>query len=491
MEQKDPAPRVTTLEVAKGGRGGRRRAAYDRDWTQGNIARNVLLLAWPMVAGSIVNQFDMIVDMVWVARLGVRSVAGVAVAGNLVQVLNSARMGLTTGQRAMVSRAVGADDIEAANYSTAQAFLLNLVYVTLTIVAGVILAEPLMRLMGVEAEVARQGANYMRIMMFSQAAMSFRTMGDAAMQSSGDSMTPAKIITVIRGLHIILAPFLIFGWGFLPRLEVSGAALANTITQILGAAIAIWVLASGHTRLRMKLTWRFNLSIIWEMIRIGFPASINSAERSIARAFITRILATFGTYGVAAHSIAARVDHLAELMSQGMGQAAGVLVGQNLGAGRPDRSYRSAWTAMGFGALASLIMGIGVVWKAEAIVRIFNSDPELVRMTSTYVRIMSASFVFMCGSTVFSQALNGAGDTIPPMVVSIASLWGVDLPLAYVIPRITGWGVYGIAVAAVAASTVRVILYICFFQWGKWKEKKIRIGRGEQVVSAGHGGRIG
>src|SRR4030042_4808944 len=112
MEQKDPAPRVTTLEVAKGGRGGRRRAAYDRDWTQGSIARNVLLLAWPMVAGSIVNQFDMIVDMVWVARLGVRSVAGVAVAGNLVQVLNSARMGLTIGQRAMVSRAVGGDGIE-------------------------------------------------------------------------------------------------------------------------------------------------------------------------------------------------------------------------------------------------------------------------------------------------------------------------------------------------------------------------------------------
>ncbi len=251
MEQKSQTPQLPTSQGAGAGRGGRR-GEFDRDWTQGNIVRNVLLLAWPIVVSNIVNQFDMIVDMVWVARLGARSVAGVGVASTLVMLLSMFRMGLTVGQRAIVARAVGADDIESANRATAQALLLNFFYAAVTIVVGVMLAEPFMRLMGVEAEVVRQGANYMRIMMFSQAAMSFRMMGDASMQASGDTITPMKIVTTQRVLHVFLAPFLIFGWAFLPRLEVSGAALANTLTQILGATVGMWVLASGRTRVHIR-----------------------------------------------------------------------------------------------------------------------------------------------------------------------------------------------------------------------------------------------
>jgi Na+-driven multidrug efflux pump len=164
-----------------------------------------------------------------------------------------------------------------------------------------------------------------------------------------------------------------------------------------------------------------------------------------------------------------------------MGQAAGVLVGQNLGAGRPDRSYRSAWTAMGFGALASLIIVIFVRWKAELIVRIFNSDPELVRITSRYVRIINFQFMTMCGATIFAQALNTAGDTFSTMIASIATLLGIELPLSYLLASLTSWGVYSRAVATVISTTVRFLLYISFFQWGKWREKRIRFGEGEQM----------
>ena len=454
---------------------GRQRRSYNRDWTQGSIAKNVLLLASPVIMGNVVNQFDMVVDMVWVARLGAEAVAGVGVAGTMVMVLSMFRMGITVGQRAMVARAVGADNMEAADHATTQALLLNFIYAAFVIIAGVMLAEHMMRLMGVEPEVARQGANYMRIQMFGQAAMSFRMMGDASMQASGDTVTPMKIITTQRALHIVLAPLLIFGWGFFPRLEVSGAALANTMAAGVGAAASMWVLTSGRTRVHIRLTRRFNRSTIWEMLRIGLPAGINSAERSIARTFITRILTTFGTYGVAAHTVAVRIESLTELGSQGLGQAAGVMVGQNLGAGRPDRSYRSAWTALGLGAIVNTILAVLVIWKAESIIRIFSSDPELVRIATLYLRVRAADFVSMCGASVFSQALNTAGDTIPVMASSIATLWGIELPLAYFLPRITGWGIYAVAVANVICNTVRVILYMSFFQWGKWKEKRIRI----------------
>jgi len=475
MPEQRPEPATAAAPPAQG-RPGR---SFDRDWTQGSIARNLLLLAWPLVVGSVVNQFDMVVDMVWVARLGAKAVAGVGVAGTLTMVLSMFRNGLTTGQRAMVSRGVGAEYFESANHVTMQAFLVNVIYAAISILVGVILAEPLMRMMGVEPDVVRDGANYLRIAMFGQAAMSFRMTAEASISASGDTVTPMKITMFTRIFHIILAPLLIFGWGFLPRLEVSGAALANALTSCVGAAAIIWVLTSGRTRLHMRLTWRFDRAVIWEMLRIGFPASINSAGGSIARTFITRILTTFGTYGVAASVIAARVDQITELMSMGLSQAAGVLVGQNLGAGRPDRAYRSTWMAMGYGALASLILVIFVVWKAEVIVRIFTSDPELVRITSNYVRIISAQFVTMCGAFVFSSALSGAGDTVSPMVAMLGTLWGVQLPLAYLLPKITGWGVYSMAVATVIATSIRVIIYIGFFQSGRWKRIKIRMGEGE------------
>ena len=481
MPEERPEPTFSAAPPTKGRKG----AAWDRDWTQGSIARNLLLLAWPVIVSSIVGQFDMIVDMVWVARLGAGAVAGVGVAGTLTMLISMLRMGLTTGQRAMISRAVGADDIEAANHVTMQSFLVNVIYAAIAIVVGIVLAEPMMRLMGVEAEVVRQGANYLRIAMFSQAAMSFRMTAEASMAASGDTVTPMNITMVTRAFHIILAPFLIFGWGFLPRLEVSGAALANALTAGIGAAVAIWVLTSGRTRIHMRLTWRFSRLVIWEMLRIGFPASINSAGGSIARTFITRILTTFGTYGVAASVIAGRVDMIVDLMSGGMGQAAGVLVGQNLGAGRPDRSYRSAWTAMGYGSLASLIMFTLVFWQAESVVRIFNSDPELVRVASLYIRIASLDFVAMCGASIFSQALNTAGDTIATLVVGIVAIWGIQLPLSYILPKITGWGLYSLAVATIISSLVRVIIYIAYWQWGKWREKQVRFEAGEPMRFGG------
>ncbi len=465
-------------------RGGLWGAAYDRDWTQGSIAKNLWLLAWPMIVGSVVMQFDTVLDMIFVARLGAKSVAGVGVAGTLVMLISSARMGLSTGQRAMIARAVGGNDLEAANHITMQALLMNLAYALVTILVGVILAEPLMHLMGVEPEVARQGANYMRIMMFGQAAMSLGMMAQTSMTASGDALNPMVISIGTRIFHVVVAPFLIFGWAGFPRLEVSGAALANAVATSLGAAAAIWMLVAGYTRLRMRVTRRFDLGVIWEMLKIGLPAAVNSAERSIARTFITRILATFGTYGVAAHTIASRVDMMTEIISQALGQSAGVLVGQNLGAGRPDRSYRSAWAAMGYGGLTSFTLFIVVIWKAESIVRIFNADPELVRVTSLYLRILALQSVSMCGAIVFSSALQGAGDTVPVMVASIATLWGLELSLSYFLPKITSWGVYSLAGATVTATTVRVIMYISYFQWGKWKEKKVRIRGAEQPRTA-------
>jgi len=426
--------------------------------------------------------------MIWVGRLGAASVAGVGVGSTIYRLLATARQGLSVGQRAMVSRFVGADDIEGANHAAMQAFLLNVVYAIFTIVMGVILAKPMMRLMGVEPDVARAGANYLRIMMFGQAAMSFRMMGYAAMEASGDTVTPMKIGIITRIFHVIFAPFLIFGWLGLPRLEVSGAALANSLTAALAAAVAIWVLASGHTRLHLRLTWRFSRGTIWEMLKIGFPASINSAERNVARTLITRILVTFGTYGVAAHVIAQRVDMIAEIMAQALAQAAGILVGQNLGAGRPDRSYRSAWAAMGFGVITATLLTAIIFWQAENFIRIFNPDPELVRIGSPYVRVLAAQFASMCGAIVFSQALNGAGDTVPPMISSILTLWGIELPLAYFLPKITGWGLYGVPAATVAATSVRVLLYMSFFQWGKWREKQISIEADGQVRVAGRRG---
>ena len=457
-----------------GGPPGRRRASFDRDWTKGSIIGNLWGLAWPMTVSGSIQMLGPTIDMIWVGKLGAASMAGVGVAGMAVMMVNAARMGLNTGTRAMLARFVGAEDLEGANHIAQQAFVISALFAIVMAVIGISLAEPILRLLGVEPDVVRAGTAYMRIMFVGSVFMSFGMMAVGTMQAAGDAVTPMKITIATRFFHTALCPFLIFGWWIFPRLGVSGAAFTNIISQGLGTVIGLWILFSGRTRLKPTLrNFRFDGSIIWRIVKIGIPASITGVERSFANFVLMWIIVRFGTFAVAAHTLVQRVDSFVHMPAMGVGQASGILAGQNLGAGQPGRAERTGWISAGL-FTALMVFGSVAIWFwAENIVRIFNTEPDLVKIASTFLRIEIVSYMVFGLVIVITQCLNGVGDTMIPMLTTLITLWGVQVPMAYFLPKITNLGVYGVRWGIVSAIAMRAVIYSVYFKLGRWKRKVV------------------
>ena len=451
-----------------------RGTTLERDWTKGSIIGNLWSLSWPILIGNGSWVVGWTVDMIWVGKLGAASVAGVGVSGIIVMVTMSTNRGFIVGARAMVARFVGAGDVVGANHAARQALVISATYSVVIAAIGVLLAESLLILMGLEADVIAEGAVYMRIMFIGWITMSFWIMAEAVIQASGDTVTPMRAAIFAMFLQLALAPFLVFGWWIFPRMGVSGAALANLFSQSLGTTICLRALFTGRTRLRLTLSnFRLDLNIIWRIMKIGIPASIMGMQRSLGNLAVMWFMSPFGTLAVAAHSLSQRIETFLLINGMSMGQAAGVLVGQNLGADQPERAERSGWLATGLVEGFMVACSVAILLWAESIIGIFSTEPGLVEIGSTFLRIATAGYLVMGFVTILQQCLSGAGDTVPPMLVSLIMVWLVQLPLAFFLPRVTGLGVYGVRWAIVAGMVTGAVAYIIYFRLGRWKRKKV------------------
>jgi len=453
---------------------GRKGAAFGRDWTKGSIIRNLLSLSWPMIISSSLGIIGPTIDMIWVGKLGAASIAGVGVGGIAVMLVMAGRMGLSAGMRAMVARFVGAGDNKGAIHVSQQAFVTSAAYAIVMAAVGIFFAEPILLLLGLEADVVAEGAAYMRILFIGSAAMSFRLMAEGIMQASGDAMTPMKIAFLFRFSHIVLSPFLIFGWWIFPRMGVSGAAMANVISQSLGTAIGLWFLFSGRSRLRITLRdFHLDLNTIWRVVKIGIPASILSMQSSLGRFVLLWFIVPFGTLAVAAHTLMQRIEMFLFMPGWGFGLAAGVLAGQNLGAQQPGRAEKGGWLATGMMEGLMVISVLAILLWPESIIRIFSPEPDLLDIASNFLMIAAAGYIMMGFVAVLMQCLSGVGDTLPPMVISILMVWVVQLPLAFLLPQIADLGVYGVRWAIAAGTITGAIAYIIYFRMGRWKRKRV------------------
>ena len=206
-----------------------------------------------------------------------------------------------------------------------------------------------MKAFGVDAGVVAEGAAYMRIQLIGMISMSLQMMSQSIMQASGDAVTPMKIGVGGRLLHIVLCPFLVFGWWIFPDMGVSGAAMTGVISQGLAGLLGLWFLYTGRTRLTLTFkNFRFDGSMIWRIVKIGLPGSINGMGRTASTLLLTVFIVPFGTYAIAAQSLMERLDRFIQMPAMAMGQTAGVLAGQNLGAGHPNAQRRPHGSRYGF-----------------------------------------------------------------------------------------------------------------------------------------------
>jgi len=458
----------------RGVRGGVRSARFTRDWTEGNIIRNLLSLSWPMLVTRALMSLAPTVDLIVVGRLGAAAVAGVGIGGIVTEVVVALKQGLTIGVRAMVARFVGAGDREGAVYVAQQGFIITAVFTFFLSMIGIFLTEPILRLLGAGPDVIAQGAPYIRIQFVVSIFMTCRMTTDAIMEASGDTITPMKLTAIYRLFHVALCPFMVYGWWIFPRLETSGAAWTGVASQGLAMTLGLWFLLTGRSRLRLTFrNFGFNPGLIWRLVKVGIPASITGMGQSLAQFLVISFITPFGTLAIAAHSVGQRIDQFLNMPSMAWGMGAGVLAGQNMGAGRPERAQKTSWLAVGLGSALMFFFSIIIWFWAEWAIRIFTSEPDLVALSATFLRIAIVSWWFFGLAMMLPQCLNGVGDTMPPMVGTVISLWGIQVPLAAILPKVGNLGVYGVRWALVAGVVVRAIAFLIYFLTGRWKRKKV------------------
>jgi putative MATE family efflux protein len=445
-----------------------------RDWTQGNITQNLLSLSWPMMVTQALSTIGPLIDMVWVGKLGAASVAGVGVAGMAVLLVNASLSGLTMGMRVAIGRSFGAGNKETAVHYARQYFAIGTVYSLIMAVLGILFADRILLLLGVDAAVIQQGKLYLQVQFLGVITMTVLSFNDGTMQASGDTMIPMRIAIVYRVLHLILCPLFVFGIGYFPELGVRGAALSNIITQGLGGIIGLWVLFKGYSRLQINFkNWRFDASAVWQMIKVGLPNSFMAVQQILSMLFLVAFIAPFGTKAVAAHTIFQQIDGTLLIMIMSIGMSAGVLGAQNMGAGKPERAAKSGWVAGGFTAVFMAVVSIIILLWADQISRIFNSDPELVHMSATFLRIACASNIALGLSAVLRHFLSGVGDTLAAFIMEIVCTWGLLIPLVWASTSFTDFGIWGIRWALVIRLIIGGIVFTLYFWSGWWKHRKI------------------
>jgi putative MATE family efflux protein len=427
-----------------------------------------------MVISNSINTLGPTIDMFWVARLGSDAIASLGVSGIVVAVVISLIFGLFTGTSAIIARFMGAKDAEGANRAAQQAFVVGLGMALLIAVIGIFLSEPILKLLGVSPEVLAEGTRYLRIQLVGMITMTVLQVSQSIMQASGDSLNPLKVSITFRLLQVGLCPLLVFGWGFFPKLGVTGAALSNLITQGLGSALALWILLGGHTRLKVSFKgFQFDPNIIARTVLIGIPSSTTFVLISFTELIMTKFIAAFGTAAIASQMLAQRIDQMIQNLSGGLGTAAGVLGGQNLGARKPERAERTGWFAVAMASGITFCCSIVVWFWIEHILGLFNKDPALISVASTFLRIQIVGYCVWGMVVGFSLFLNGVGDTLIPLLANISTMLGVQVTLAYLLPKHTDLGLYGIRWAVVSGVVIRAVIYLIYFKGGRWKRKRV------------------
>jgi putative MATE family efflux protein len=445
-----------------------------QDFTEGGIERAIILLAVPMVLEMCMESLFGVVDVFWVSRLGADAVATVGLTETALVLVFVIALGLSMGATALVARRMGEKDDQAAGLVAVQAIVVGLVVSAAIAIFGYFFAPNLLRIMGGSDNVVRIGSGYTRMIASGSTTIFLLFLINAVFRGAGDAAIAMRVLWIANLVNICLNPCLIFGLGPFPRLGVTGSAVGTTIGRGVGVLLQLWVLTSGRGRLSLHASQlRVDLLVMWRLIRLSLNAIFQYVVQMASWIGVVRIIASFGSAATAAYTIAFKVIIFAILPSWGMSNAAATLVGQNLGAGKPDRAERSVWRTGLYNMLFLGSIGLLFIAFAPQIIALFTSDPVVAPLAVSGLRLFSCGNVSYSYGMVITAAFNGAGDTATPTMLNLVSFWVCQIPLAWALAFHTGLGPNGVYMAVVVSDSLLAVLSILLFRRGTWKQVKV------------------
>ncbi|MFM8371911.1 MAG: MATE family efflux transporter [Bacteroidota bacterium] len=443
----------------------------EQEFTTGSIDRAIVLLSIPMILEMAMESLFAIVDAFFVSRIGVEAVATVGITESVLTLVYSIAIGLSSAATAVVSRRVGEGDRNAASRAGAQVILIALALSLLIAIPGFIYAEDILNFMASDKSVSESGYMFTRILLTCNLPILLLWMLNGIFRGAGDAATAMKALWIANIANIILCPVFIFGVGPIPAMGVAGSAVATTIGRSAGVVYQLWVLfRPGRIVHLTREMFRPKWNVISTLVRVASGSTGQYLIASASWIFMMYILGHIGKDTVAGYTIAIRLVMFSILPSWGMANAASTLVGQNLGAGQPDRAEKSAWRAGYFNMIFTGVVSLISLLFAPFFIGLFTDDPAVASSGVMALRIIAGGYVLYGWGMIVTQAINGAGDTFTPTMLNIVFFWLVETPLAYLLALRLEWGQSGVYWSIVIAESLMTIAAIQVFRRGKWKK---------------------
>jgi putative MATE family efflux protein len=457
-----PARWVSAVRDALSGR--------HHDYTSGSLSRAIWLLAIPMVLEMAMESVFAVCDVFWVSRLGDAAVAAVGLTEAMLTIVYALSIGIAMSATAVVARHVGAKEIPKAVQAGAQAIYLGLAIGAAIGIPCAFFGRELLGLMGAPADVVAIGHGYTAVLLGTNVVILLLFLNNAIFRGAGDAAIAMRALWLANGINLLLDPCLIFGLGPFPELGITGGAIATSIGRFAGVVYQFRALRSDSGRVVLKGPMcRFSWPVMAHLLGVSVGGVAQFLIATSSWVVLMRLVAPFGAAALAGYTIAIRIIVFMLLPAFGLSNAAATMVGQNLGARRPDRAERAVWITgvynMAFLTLVAVVFYVG----APLLVRPFASDNETIRIGVMCLRILSIGYPCYSWGMVMMQAFNGAGRTMVPTWMNLFCFWAVEIPLAWALADPAGLGPQGVFWSVVIAETLLAFVSVMLFRLGWWK----------------------
>lgn len=446
----------------------------EQDFTSGSIRRAVFMLSIPMILEMLMESIFALVDIMYVSQVSVNAVATIGLTESVITLVYAVAIGLSMAATAIVARRIGEKDVIGASEATVQVIILGVIVAAFISALGIIYPKELLSLMGAETDLIEEGYGYTKILIGGNVTIMLLFLINAVFRGAGNASIAMWTLILSNGLNIILDPIFIFGFGPVPAYGVEGAAIATTIGRGTAVVFQLVILFYGYGKIKIAIRDLIIRSkVMLNLIRVSIGGIGQFLIGTSSWVFLMRIMSEFGSEVLAGYTIAIRVMMFTLMPAWGMSNAAATLVGQNLGAGRPERASQSVWKTGKYNAYFMGLVSIVYLIFAPQIILLFNDTPDVVKYGSLCLRIMAAGYVFYGYGMVVINAFNGAGDTKTPTYINFVCFWLIQLPFAYIIAITFDYGPIGVFSAITLAEVLIAIIGIIWFKKGYWKSVKV------------------
>jgi putative MATE family efflux protein len=446
----------------------------EADYTKIGLKRAIFLLAVPMILELVMESAFAIVDIYFVGKLGASAIATVGLTETYLFLLYSIAMGLSTAVTAIVARRIGEKNREGAGLSAIQSIFIAIVASLPFSIGGIFFSKDLLALMGADSWAINEGYVYTQWMLGGNAVIMLIFVINAIFRGAGDAAIAMRILWISNAINMLLDPLLIFGWGPIAAMGIEGAAIATNIGRGVGVMVQLWILFKGGKHIQASLSQLYiDAKVMLNIFRTSLGGIGQMIVAMTSWIFLMRILSDIGSEAVAGSTIAIRIMMLTMMPAWGLSNAAATLVGQNLGAGNPERAESAVWKTGMYNMF--FLIGISVLYFLfnKNLMQIFTDDARVIEIGSEWLRILSLSYFVYGWWMVSVQAFNGAGDTKTPTIINVVFFWMIQIPLSYLLAIKLNWQHSGVFWAVFISETSVGIFTLWLFKKGKWKKVQV------------------